>query len=354
MSYTGQMKNGFFAPLIFSVILFQLLLPQAQAQNLDNQAAKFRFIKGVVWVENGEDKIKAQAQQVLEVDSMISVEEESFAIVELSDGSSFKVDSNSQIVVHELTAKAEENAGLSQSGETSAATELTLMFGSVFVEVVKSMAPTATQTSDTSKFTVKTKRGLSIGVRGTEFFASVDEDSGDLVTAVNEGVVVVADPSQDDMEEVSPGQSMLVEKGEKLTRPEQFEWGKKLPWGRQGWGNPDYRSENNREGRLKRREFFQNIRQEFAPKRQQLLERRQRNPMGNMRQFFQQRRQNVQNFRQNVRNQRREKFRQAIENRFGPGAGQGPGQIPGKPPAFAPARPGIPGKPKGPPPSIKR
>jgi hypothetical protein len=79
------------------------------------------------------------------------------------------------------------------------------------------------------KFVVKSN-GVAMGVRGTEFFASLGKkDTEDLWMCVNEGFVDVKD-RKGKVTLVKAGEGVRVVDGKKTTAPKFLPWTKKLNW----------------------------------------------------------------------------------------------------------------------------
>jgi len=177
----------------------------------------FRYIKGEVTIESKKDKSTQYAlkdMQFFEGDK-ISTNLNSFAILNFQDGSTIKMDQNSEITIVSLLGKSEKgHFGVSR---------ILLGIGGVMVEVVKRFTGPPSVEIDTTK-------GMAFGVRGTKFYTFIESDSEDIWTLVLEGQVQAFDFAHDDNEIVQAGTSIVVVDGDRLTIPQEYEWVKKVSW----------------------------------------------------------------------------------------------------------------------------
>jgi len=200
--YNQRMKTILF-------VLFFAALAAASAHAAP-RAGVIEYAAGPVTVEAGGAKRDVQKGAALAEGDVVATSEAATAIVRLSDGSRLKLKGGSRL---ELMPRP-----------NSRATAVMLYLGGVFAQITKRAAG--------QEFEVRTP-GAVAAVRGTRFFTAFGRTHGkdrDLWVCVNEGAVDVGSNSAQERLRVPAGQGVLI-KGEKdLTKPQPYEWTKKLNW----------------------------------------------------------------------------------------------------------------------------
>ncbi len=202
--------------IILSILLLSGVLGSAQGEDA-LFAGSFRYVKGEVTLESKKVKSVQNAlkdMQFFEGDK-ITTQKNSFAILNLQDGSTVKVTPSSELTVIALIGKSEKGYfGVSR---------LLLGLGGVMVDVVKKFTgPPSVE--------IETKKGLAFGVRGTKFYTFIESDAEDTWTIVLDGEVQAFDFTHDDSEIVPAGTSIVAIEGEQLTVPQKYLWVKKISW----------------------------------------------------------------------------------------------------------------------------
>lgn len=150
----------------------------------------------------------AEKGDLLSKGDEIKTGKKSLMIIRFPDKSTMRVESNSHITFDSIVERV-ENRSL---GSTS----MILKAGRAVINVINhNKAPV---------FKVKHK-SVAVGVRGTKFFAGIDEDSDHLDIAVQKGEVEVEHQEENDMADaVEAGHGITIEKGETFTQPQQYDW----------------------------------------------------------------------------------------------------------------------------------
>lgn len=136
------------------------------------------------------------------------------AVVEIADGSRLKLRESSRFVLTMPTAR-------------SPVTDVLLSWGGVFAKVTKRRPG--------EEFHVRAE-GAVAAVRGTEFFTAFGREAGkkgglsDLWVCVNEGAVAVKTTASKQGLSVPAGKGVLIKAGLDVTKPQAYEWTKKLNW----------------------------------------------------------------------------------------------------------------------------
>lgn len=164
-------------------------------------SGKAIFIKGEIY----KGKQKLTKGSTINEGEVLIAGKDSLGVFRLNEGTTFKLNANSQIKVAKIATK-------------STGSWLRLLKGNVFVKYDKAK-------KNGLKLTAKK---VSMAVRGTEFFASYNND--DVWMCVNEGKVSVKSPDDKKPTLVNAGQGILAEKGTKTTPPKEYPWTKKLNW----------------------------------------------------------------------------------------------------------------------------
>jgi ferric-dicitrate binding protein FerR (iron transport regulator) len=173
--------------------------------------ARLVFVSGDVTVESKSGGRLGKTGAALADGDAVSTAAGAAAVVELADGSRLKLRESSRLV---LTLPAVR----------SPVTEILLSMGSVFAKVTKRRLG--------EEFRVRTPSAVA-AVRGTEFFTAYGRDRGaarDLWVCVNEGAVEVRTDSSKAPLRVPAGKGVLIKSGLELTKPQAYDWTKKLNW----------------------------------------------------------------------------------------------------------------------------
>lgn len=191
-------------------------LPCAQSSEPDF-VGSFRYVKGVVTLESKKNQSRQNAQkdmQFFEGDKIVT-QQNSFALLSFQDGSTIKIEPNSELTIISLIGKSEKGYfGVSR---------LLLAIGGVMVDVVKKFTgPPSVE--------IETKKGIAFGVRGTKFYTFIEPNSEDIWTVVLEGEVQAFDFPHDDSESIPESTSIVAIEGEQLTIPQEYRWVKKISW----------------------------------------------------------------------------------------------------------------------------
>lgn len=173
--------------------------------------ARVDFAAGAVTAETAGAKRQVKTGDALAAGDVIATAEAATAVVRLADGSRLKLRGGSRL---QLTPRA----------PSSRATEVMLILGGVFAQIAKRASG--------AEFRVRTA-GAVAAVRGTRFFTAFGRTRGserDLWVCVDEGLVEVGSTSSKARKNVPAGQGVLI-KGEKdVTKPQPYNWTKKLNW----------------------------------------------------------------------------------------------------------------------------
>lgn len=213
-----------------------------------NHSASILYIKGKAYlsVEDGPFGSLKKGDIVTTGDA-VKTGKNSLAILRFPDKSTIRIEPNSLIEISSIVERV--------NNESLGSTSLILKAGRSVINIInKGQAPV---------FNIKTKN-VAIGVRGTYFFAGIDEQSSDLDIAVQKGEVEVA--RLDDAEiadSISAGKGVTLEKGQNFTQPQEYDWIKKVNFDASDKSvDPNYLSqhlENKRlEFRQKRKEWSRN------------------------------------------------------------------------------------------------
>jgi ferric-dicitrate binding protein FerR (iron transport regulator) len=134
------------------------------------------------------------------------------AVVELADGSRLKLRESSRVTVTLPTPR-------------SPVTDILLSWGGAFAKVTKRRLG--------EEFRVRTPTAVA-AVRGTQFFTAYGRDAKgggkDLWVCVNEGAVDVKTTASKQGLSVPAGKGVLIKAGLDVTKPQAYDWTKKLNW----------------------------------------------------------------------------------------------------------------------------
>ena len=137
----------------------------------------------------------------------------SLAVVSMKDGSKLKINQNSEI----------ELKGIKKTKVKTSIVKL--LKGNIFVKFKKTKAKGFKLQAD----------NVAMGVRGTEFFASLGKKGKkDVWMCVNEGKVAVAKKGQKKAVLVKEGQGIVAPEEGEISEPKPLPWTKKLNWKMEG------------------------------------------------------------------------------------------------------------------------
>lgn|GEM_PF-708398 len=195
-----------------ALIAAHALLAASPARAADAAAAaRLDFAAGAVTAETAGAKRPVKTGAALAAGDVIETAAAATAVVRLADGSRLKLRGGSRL---QLTPQP----------PNSRATEVMLFLGGVFAQITKR--------STDAEFRVRTP-GAVAAVRGTRFFTAFGRTRGkerDLWVCVDEGLVEVGSNASKERRGVPAGSGVLI-KGEKdVTKPQPYNWTKKLNW----------------------------------------------------------------------------------------------------------------------------
>ncbi len=166
------------------------------------------------------------------------------AIIRFPDNSTLRILPNTEITIEKLAEPVEDSV--------LGSTNIFLKIGQLFINVINEEAAPI--------FHVKTT-SVAMGVRGTRFFAGIDESTGHTELAVDKGVVEISNPSNKDHKEaIEAGHGIHVEEG-KFTHPQKYDWVRSLDY------NTEKKTidvEKNKSLHLKKRAEFSKKRKEWV------------------------------------------------------------------------------------------
>jgi ferric-dicitrate binding protein FerR (iron transport regulator) len=191
--------------------LASLAAPRADAAAAPLPPARLAYVSGDVTIESKGGGRLGKTGAALADGDAVSTAAGSTAVVETADGSRLKLRESSRLVLALPAAR-------------SPLTEIRLSFGGVFAKVTKRHLG--------EEFHVTTPTAVA-AVRGTEFFTAYGRDAGkskDLWVCVNEGAVEVRTNASKAPLSVPAGKGVLIKSGLELTKPQAYDWTKKLNW----------------------------------------------------------------------------------------------------------------------------
>lgn len=194
-------------------LLLALAVPSS-AKSPAPPAASLAFAAGPVTVESKAGSHTGKKGEPLADGDAVATGPGATALVALADGSRIKLKETSRVVLTLPRAKAP-------------ATSILLTLGGVFAKVTKRAAG--------SEFRVRTPTAVA-AVRGTRFFTAYGREvknakgARDLWVCVDEGVVDVGTDSAAKALPVPAGKGVLIKSGLDLTKPQAYDWTKKLNW----------------------------------------------------------------------------------------------------------------------------
>lgn len=175
-------------------------------------AASLEAAAGSVTVERGGAAPRAaKAGDPLADGDAVATGAKSTALVRLADGSRLKLRESSRLVLY-------------LPKERAPWTEVLLTAGSAFAKVTKRAAG--------AEFRVRTPSAVA-AVRGTRFFTAYGRERAgnrDLWVCVDEGAVEVGTNASKKTVLVPAGSGVLIKSGLDTTKPQAYDWTKKLNW----------------------------------------------------------------------------------------------------------------------------
>ncbi|TNF25719.1 MAG: hypothetical protein EP319_15560 [Deltaproteobacteria bacterium] len=212
------------------------------------EVAEIFYIKGEVTVIKGDENgVPAQVGMKLSEGDEVETQAGSMAIVSFLGASKLKIDPESKLIIEAYKGKTKE--------EDKTFTRFYLQWGAAVIDFVNGKKE--------HELEVKTRQA-AMAVRGTNFFVGYGdgEERGDVYTLVNEGKVSALNYDKDDYEDIPSGTGLLIDKSGGISKPEKFEWAKKLNWkikpeaGK--LSTTGFRSSELRKSRLERRQQLLN------------------------------------------------------------------------------------------------
>lgn len=166
------------------------------------------YLSGTASQEENGTVNKLKKGDPIKVGSLLKVSKDSLLIISFESGSKLKLEENSEIKIKKTIEEAGEKLS-----------RIKYVRGVLIMEFVRS--------SEKETLLIK-KNEFAVGVRGTKFL--IGEDGEDIYTSVEEGQVSVIQTKDQDEELVSAGESLVFEKGKRLTKADKFEWSRGLNW----------------------------------------------------------------------------------------------------------------------------
>jgi ferric-dicitrate binding protein FerR (iron transport regulator) len=188
-----------------------LLLLAVSPLRAAEPAGKILAAAGKVHVEIGKTKTPAKAGTVVPDGASVETGKKSTAVIELPDRKVLKLNAMSRVT-------------LSLPKAAGKVTEAVLAFGGLFAKLGKQRQGEV--------FRVRAENAMA-AVKGTEFFTAYGRKAKggrDLWVCVNEGAVELSTGASPEKLSVPAGQGVLIKAGRDLTKPQAYEWTKKLNW----------------------------------------------------------------------------------------------------------------------------
>jgi hypothetical protein len=197
---------------ILALLSLHAVLAAAPARAADAAAyARFELVVGSATAATADAKRSVKTGDALAEGDVIETADAATAVVRLADGSRLKLRGGSRLQLTPATPG-------------SRATEVLLSLGGVFAQIAKRAAGT--------EFRVRTAAAVA-AVRGTRFFTAFGRERGkerDLWVCVDEGLVEVGVLASKDRRNVPAGKGILIKGERDVTKPQRYDWTKKLNW----------------------------------------------------------------------------------------------------------------------------
>lgn len=269
-------------------------------------SSKILFMKGDVKVEREGQTLNANKGMSLNDNDIIKTGIDSFAIVKIENHSKLKVDDNSSLTIQlaDITSTAKD------------ITYINMIKGSLLMDFSKD--------KNNNEVFINVNN-IAMGVRGTRFLVGANSGEEENITlAVERGQVDIFNYEKDDSESVVAGHGVVVENGEELTKPYQYDWMSNVNWDVQDEkAGSNFRGRRIRQKRLaefksKRKELRERIKNRIGKldkeKREKIIQRI-KSRRDNRRNKRTERRKNRQK-RMEKRKQRRERRGRQVKKRF--------------------------------------
>ncbi|HAZ13949.1 MAG: hypothetical protein A2X86_08735 [Bdellovibrionales bacterium GWA2_49_15] len=211
------MDMGRLLSLTFCLALGAHFLFQSSAFAEEIDYGIIRYVKGELFLQAKGEKARkpAHAHEKFYDGSALSTGPKSFAILKLPDGSTLKLDPDSNLKVEGLIQK--------QGNAFKGTSYLILTVGGIMVDVIQKFSgPPAME--------IETTNRVAFGVRGTTFYIFHDQESSDVWGTVYKGQVAAMDYMNDDSELINAGMSMAIVEGQVMTKPYKYRWAERLRW----------------------------------------------------------------------------------------------------------------------------
>ena len=174
------------------------------------------FLKGKVTLsdsKNGKSKELTKGDKI-PFGSFLKTQKESFAIITFPEGSTLKIDPDSEVEISQLEVDQENEK------DKKTTNVFYLLKGAILSKFI----------GGPERELIIESEHIALAVRGTEFFFG--EEGDQYFAAVNEGEVAVVKKDNYDHESLEAGKSLVIENKKTLTLPAAYLWAKKLSWGK--------------------------------------------------------------------------------------------------------------------------
>jgi hypothetical protein len=191
---------------ILALILFSLGLSQVTLSQTVS------YVKGKAYQRKDRKRAEIIKGELLSYGAEIQTGRDSYVVISYPSGSRLKIDPRTKIILEKPTMVEQEKQH--------------------FVKLKKGALSMFFKKKESGEHLIIEKKSIALAVRGTTFF--MGQDGSDLFASVKEGSIAIVYKKNLDYEDVRGGQSIVIEKGRKLTKPASFDWGKQLNWGFEG------------------------------------------------------------------------------------------------------------------------
>jgi len=177
---------------------------------------KILFVKGTAIIEDIHEVTRpAKAGGLIVEGDRIETQDSSLVVLKIEGHSVHRIEENSTVLIEQLPYKFEDSNDVEQHGS------FFLKVGTIFTEVLES--------SDSDTFEIRTKASV-MGVRGTKFMVSQDDDSPHVWLTVDHGEVHIQNDHMGKADLVGAKETMLVEHDRKFTAQKRHAFHKELEW----------------------------------------------------------------------------------------------------------------------------